>query len=99
MRLKKAAHLGLVAKWSREFGYVSIHDPTTGEWHDVETKDAPDWAVGEAHKRKSLWKAEDRRAFNLTREQMEAIWEEEHPPSEATELGIVEEHPLEYEEE
>ena len=33
----EAARLGLVATWSGEFGYVSLHDPTTGEWHDLNT--------------------------------------------------------------
>jgi hypothetical protein len=47
-----ASDLGLVAAWSRHHGYVSVHDPTTGEWHDLRTKDAPDWAVGEARRRK-----------------------------------------------
>jgi hypothetical protein len=32
-RLEEAEHRGLVIKWSREPGYVALHDPTTGEWH------------------------------------------------------------------
>ena len=44
----EAEHLGLIATWSARFGYVSAHDPTTGEWHDLQTKDALEWAVGEA---------------------------------------------------
>jgi hypothetical protein len=40
--------MGLAATWSMEFGYVSIHDPTEGEWWDVPTKDAPAWALPEA---------------------------------------------------
>ncbi len=28
--LEEASELGLVARWSRKFGYVSVHDPTTG---------------------------------------------------------------------
>jgi hypothetical protein len=34
-RLEEAERLGPVIKWSRESGYVALHDPTTGEWHDV----------------------------------------------------------------
>lgn len=34
-RLQEADRRGLVIKWSREPGYVALHDPTTGEWHDV----------------------------------------------------------------
>ena len=36
------AQLGLVATWSAEFDYVSLHDPTTGEWHDLKTTVAPE---------------------------------------------------------
>jgi hypothetical protein len=34
-RLEEAERRGLIIKWSREPGYVVLHDPTTGEWHDV----------------------------------------------------------------
>lgn len=34
-RLEEADRRGLVIKWSKEPGYVSLHDPTTGEWHEV----------------------------------------------------------------
>jgi hypothetical protein len=67
--------LGLVARWSREFGFVSVHDPTTGEWHDLPTKEAPDWAVRESRKRKELHKSGNRRAYRLTSAEMEEVWE------------------------
>jgi hypothetical protein len=51
-KLEQASEMGLVAMWSRHHGYVSVHDPTTGEWHDLRTGDAPDWAVPEARRRK-----------------------------------------------
>jgi len=84
-------HRGLVARWSKAFGYIAIHDPITGQWHDLPTKDAPDWARREAHKRKELWRGGNKQAFDLARAQMEEIWEAEHPPEEE---GIVEEHPI-----
>ncbi len=90
--LERASELGLIARWSRHFGYISIHDPTTGEWHDLPTEDAPGWAKWEAHKRRELRRAGDRRAHDLTREDMEEIWEAEHLD---LEKGIVEDHPLE----
>jgi len=34
-RLEEADHRGLVVKYSREPGWISLHDPTTGEWHEV----------------------------------------------------------------
>jgi hypothetical protein len=83
---------GLIAKWSREFGYILVLDPTTGSWHDLHWKDAPGWARWEARKRKELWQAGNRCAFDLTATQMQEIWDAEHPPE--PELGIVEDHPL-----
>jgi hypothetical protein len=92
-RATRAAELGLVARWSQEFGFVEIHDPTTGERHDLPTKAAPGWAKREAGKRKRLWRTGDRRAFELTRADMEEIWAADHPPV-PPEEGIIEEHPL-----
>lgn len=34
-KLEEADRRGLVIKWARKPGYVAIHDPTTGEWHEV----------------------------------------------------------------
>ncbi len=88
----EAERLGLIATWSAEFGFVSLHDPTTGEWYDLQVKDAPGWAVGEARRRKELYKEGNRKALRLTSREMEQIWKAERP---ADEVGIVEEHPLE----
>jgi hypothetical protein len=88
----QAAQLGLVAAWSGEFGYVSLHDPNTGEWHDLQTKDAPGWSLWEARKRKELYKGGNRKAHRLTSREMEEVWEAERP---ITEEGIVEEYPVE----
>jgi len=87
--LEKAAKLGLVACWSKEFGFVGIHDPASGEWHDVPVKEAPPWALSESRKRKELYRAGDYRAYRLTSEQMEATWHDEHhQPDE----GLIDEH-------
>jgi len=46
-REEKAAALGLVAKWApykKAKGCVTIHDPMTGEWHDLPYRDVPTWA-------------------------------------------------------
>jgi hypothetical protein len=88
----EAEQLGLVATWSIEFGYVSIHDPATGEWWDLQTKDAPDWAAREARKRKELYKDGNRRAYRLTSREMEDIWEAERVSEPE---GIVEDLPVE----
>ncbi len=91
-----AHRLGLVAKWSRDFGFISLHDPTTGEWHDVQTKEAPAWARREAGKRRELHKGGNRNAYRLTSREMEEIFEAETSTTEE-EAGIVEEHPIEEE--
>ncbi len=84
LRLKAhatGAHVrGLVAKWSKVFGYVSLHDPTTGEWYEIEAKAAPAWARKEAMKRKKLYKDGNHRAYELTAMQMEEIWKSEGGP-------------------
>jgi hypothetical protein len=68
-----------------------LHDPTTGEWWDLSTTDAPGWAMGEARRRKELYKSGNQRAYRLTARDMEEAWKSDQPPEE----GIVEEHPLE----
>lgn len=92
----EAETLGLIAKWSRHFGFITLHDPTTGELHDLHTKDAPDWAKREAFKRKELWADGNKRAFTLTSREMEEIWEAERTP---VPEGIIEDHPVEEEDE
>lgn len=97
-RAERASKLGLIARWSYEFGYVSIHDPTTGEWHDVATKDAPGWAKWEAGKRKELKKHHGIHRL-LSSAEIEEIWQEERNVTGAspamTEKGIVYEDYLE----
>jgi len=88
-RLERAERLGLVARWSYEFGYISVHDPTTGEWYDVATKDAPHWARREASKRKELRKLRGITRL-LTQSEMEELYggKRQAKPSGA-EAGIV----------
>ena len=83
-RQERSQKLGLVARWSYEFGFISLHDPTTGEWYDVPTKEAPDWATKECFKRRDLRKERGITRL-LTRAEMEEVWEKdkaemwEHP--------------------
>ncbi len=51
-RLEDADGRGLVIRWSREPGYVSIHDPTTGEWHEVTASGCPPWILDAARTRR-----------------------------------------------
>jgi hypothetical protein len=52
LRLEEADRRGLVIRWSREPGYVSIHDPTTGEWHEVPASGCPPWVLDEVKARR-----------------------------------------------
>lgn len=47
-RLEEADRRGLVIKWARESGYVAIHDPLTGDWHEVEASGCPLWVLEDA---------------------------------------------------
>ena len=70
-----------------------MHDPTTGEWHDLHWKDAPGWARREARKRKELYGDGNRKAHRLTSREIGEIWAAENQPAE--DAGIVEDHPIE----
>lgn len=51
-KLEQADRRGLVIRRSREPGYISLHDPLTGEWHDFPAKDCFPSIVAEANTRK-----------------------------------------------
>jgi predicted metal-dependent hydrolase len=53
-RLEEADRRGLVVKWAREPGYVALHDPTTGEWHEVLASECSPWILedAKAHRRR-----------------------------------------------
>jgi hypothetical protein len=78
-RLIRAEHFGLSASWARDFGFVSIFDPTTGESYDVPTGEAPGWALGEANRRKGLWKGGDKRAYRYTSQELSEMFKAEIP--------------------
>ena len=59
LRLEEADRRGLVIKWSREPGYIALHDPTTGEWHEVKVSECSPSTVESA-------KAHNRRARERT---------------------------------
>jgi len=68
---------GMVAKWApyeTAEGHISIHDPVSGEWHDVPYKDAPRWAKWEARRRAELYRSGHRHAYDLSSAQMHEIW-------------------------
>ena len=52
MRLEEADQRGLVIRWSREPGWISLHDPTTGAWHEVAASGCPPWILEDAKARR-----------------------------------------------
>jgi len=51
-KLEEAGRRGFVARRSREPGWISLHDPTTGEWHDFPSRDCFPSIVAEAGARR-----------------------------------------------
>jgi TubC N-terminal docking domain len=50
-KYEEADRRGFVARWSREPGWISLHDPLTGEWHDWPATDCFPSIVAEANRR------------------------------------------------
>jgi predicted metal-dependent hydrolase len=58
-RLEEAERRGLVIKYAREPGWITLHDPTTGEWHEVrESECLP--SVVETARTNARWKKQRR---------------------------------------
>lgn len=51
-KIEKADKRGLIIRRSRESGYISLHDPLTGEWHDVKESECLPGIVESAKRRK-----------------------------------------------
>jgi hypothetical protein len=47
-KLEKAERRGLVIKWAKEPGWIALHDPTTGDWHEVLASECPQWILESA---------------------------------------------------
>jgi TubC N-terminal docking domain len=51
-KLEEAESRGLVITFSREPGYLSVHDPTTGDWHELPASGCPPWMLEDARARR-----------------------------------------------
>ena len=49
-KLEEADRRGLVIRWSEEPGWIKLHDPTTGEWHEVRAEECLPGVVDIANK-------------------------------------------------
>ena len=47
-KLERADRLGCTARWSRHPWWIELHDPTTGEWHEVKASECLPGVVAEA---------------------------------------------------
>jgi hypothetical protein len=51
-KLEEAESRGLVIRFSREPGYLSVHDPTTGDSHELPASCCPPWMLEDARARR-----------------------------------------------
>ena len=49
-RLEEANRRGLVIRWSEYPEWIKLHDPTTGEWHEVRAEECLPGVVETANK-------------------------------------------------
>lgn len=49
-RLEKAARIGLVIRWSEDPRWIKLHDPTTGDWHEVRAEECLPSVIESANK-------------------------------------------------
>jgi hypothetical protein len=47
-KLEKANRLGCVSRWSKYPTWIELHDPTTGEWHEIRASECLPGVVAEA---------------------------------------------------
>jgi hypothetical protein len=59
-KLEEAGGLGLIIRWCEYPSWIRMHDPTTGEWHEVRASECLPGVVktADAHRRKTK-KAEE----------------------------------------
>ena len=50
-KIEEADRRGLVIRWSKVPGWIALHDPTTGEWHDVRASECLPGVVESAKKK------------------------------------------------
>jgi hypothetical protein len=48
--LEKATRIGLVIRWAEDPRWIKLHDPTTGDWHEVRAEECLPGVVESANK-------------------------------------------------
>ncbi len=49
-KLEEASRRGLIIRWSEYPEWIKIHDPLTGEWHEVRASECPPGVVEAANR-------------------------------------------------
>lgn len=49
-KLEEASRRGLIIRWSEYPDWIKLHDPTTGEWHEVRAEECLPSVVETANK-------------------------------------------------
>ena len=53
-KLEEASRRGLVIRWSEYPLWIKIHDPLTGEWHEVRASECPPGVVETANRHRKV---------------------------------------------
>src|SRR5215212_7301926 len=69
-RLEKATRIGLVIGWSEDPRWIKLHDPTTGEWHEVRAEECLPGVVESANKYPRREAQRETRAQNEARREV-----------------------------
>ncbi len=51
-KLEEAGRRGLIIRWSEHPDWIKLHDPTTGEWHEVRAVECLPGVVESANRRR-----------------------------------------------
>ncbi len=49
-KLEEASRRGLIIRWSEYPEWIKLHDPLTGDWHEVRASECPPGVVGSANR-------------------------------------------------
>jgi|SRR5215218_1057534 len=54
--LKEANRIGLIVRWSQYPVWINLHDPTTGDWHEVRAEECLPGVVESANKNRNKYR-------------------------------------------
>jgi hypothetical protein len=60
-KVREANRRGLVIQWAKEPGWIALHDPTAGEWHEVRASECLPGVVNSANARRKSSQSSDQK--------------------------------------